>query len=827
MAGAWWRISMRAVVLSAGVSLLLPSAILLAVLTTRVSAASTTITLQIATAADDARSPDTGGYTSSETTMLVGAGNGRNANVVGYRFSNVQIPRGAIIDTVTFTLVKNGAAWQRFVVTLAFEASNDAAPFTASAQPHARPRTSATASIDSNVRWTHDTAYALGSATALAASLQQVIDRPGWQPGNSIALIAYGPPTPAYARLAFFAFGAGASRAPRLSVTYHVAGDASATTTSTTTAPPPATATFTPIATATSTATATPTPVPPTATATATSNGSTDARNIRVGPGFSDVSPHQLVRTSNGDVYIIVPTCDSYPSCPSNRLVVYRGNQTGTPTIFAAVAVPNPPSGGIGSSAIAIDGQDNIHVVWNDRVGRVNYAVFDTRADAWGPTTILDQTNWTTFGQGDQGVGLALDATAVPHVVWNVRDGSGRLRIRYAHRGGGVWSSPLDVDDVPLAPNHNAWHPTIAFAPDGTLWLSWLDGTFNYTPDGVIRVRSRSAGGQWVASTTIPDTAMTGIDNGPSLLITPDGVVHLTFLNTQNVVRYWRHNGAGWNGDQQPAQQVTHNPSLGPDGAGGIYIYGHGAPVGSIGGHGDNLYRFHLPAGGAWSAWTLYVSGAYDSSVGVRWAQFFHTAPTQLDVIYWADPYPNILYFGTEQVGGPTPLPTPTPTSTPTATPTTSSSPALLVGIQQIQPQQDHNQAGMAEAFQYTAVGGGDVNWLSIYLDPSSSATRVVIGLYSDAGNRPGTLLTHGTISSPMAGAWNTVAVPEATVAAGDRYWIAVLGPVGAGTVQFRDAPSGGPAETSAETTLTALPVTWTTGTRYNHAPMSAYASGQ
>jgi hypothetical protein len=41
-------------------------------------------------------------------------------------------------------------------------------------------------------------------------------------------------------------------------------------------------------------------------------------------------------------------------------------------------------------------------------------------------------------------------------------------------------------------------------------------------------------------------------------------------------------------GDRQPAHQVTHNPALGPDGAGGVYLYGHGTPQPGLGGHGDN-----------------------------------------------------------------------------------------------------------------------------------------------------------------------------------------------------------------------------------------------
>ena len=207
----------------------------------------------------------------------------------------------------------------------------------------------------------------------------------------------------------------------------------------------------------------------------------------------------------------------------------------------------------------------------------------------------------------------------------------------------------MRADDAPLGPNRGAWHPALAFAPDGALLLAWLEGSFNYAPDGVVRVRERAAAGAWAPSVALPEAAMTGIDNGPSLLVTADGVRHLAFADTQNVARHWYDAGGGWRGDRQPARQVTHNPALGPDGTGGLYLYGHGTPQPGIDGHGDNLYRFHLPAGAAaWGPWTLYAAGPYDCSASPRWAQFFHAFPERVDVLFWADPYPNQLLLGTE-----------------------------------------------------------------------------------------------------------------------------------------------------------------------------------
>lgn len=148
----------------------------------------------------------------------------------------------------------------------------------------------------------------------------------------------------------------------------------------------------------------------------------------------------------------------------------------------------------------------------------------------------------------------------------------------------------------------------------------------------------------------------------------------------------------------------------------------------------------------------------------------------------------------------------------------------ILIGNQTIQNIQDSNPAGMAEAFQYTATASGSVNKIYIYIDPSSAATQVNVGLYANSSNNPGSLLTQGSITNPAKGAWNAVPVTSVSVVSGARYWIAVLGPTGKGIVWFRDVSSGGLAQTSSQTNLAALPATWTKGNVYSMSPMSAYA---
>jgi len=155
-----------------------------------------------------------------------------------------------------------------------------------------------------------------------------------------------------------------------------------------------------------------------------------------------------------------------------------------------------------------------------------------------------------------------------------------------------------------------------------------------------------------------------------------------------------------------------------------------------------------------------------------------------------------------------------------------TATPSVVLGETRIESLLDSNQSGQAEAFPLKAKATGAVTSLTIYLDSSSTVQQLVLGLYADASGQPGALLTQAGTAQPQAAAWNTIAVPVANVVQGRRYWITVLG-FGAGSIEFRDTDRGGCSSvTSAQTTLAALPASWTTGASWSTCRVSAYGSG-
>jgi hypothetical protein len=154
-----------------------------------------------------------------------------------------------------------------------------------------------------------------------------------------------------------------------------------------------------------------------------------------------------------------------------------------------------------------------------------------------------------------------------------------------------------------------------------------------------------------------------------------------------------------------------------------------------------------------------------------------------------------------------------------------SASAATLVGTTGIRPVVDQNGPGRAEAFRTRAVGTGTVESITVYVNGTSTATKLSAALYADgtSGLHPGALLTQGAKTAPDAGTYNDVPVPATSVTNGAWYWIAVLAP--AGTLSFRDQNNAGRSETHSAGGLTALPTTWQTGSKYSDGNLSAYAS--
>jgi hypothetical protein len=148
-----------------------------------------------------------------------------------------------------------------------------------------------------------------------------------------------------------------------------------------------------------------------------------------------------------------------------------------------------------------------------------------------------------------------------------------------------------------------------------------------------------------------------------------------------------------------------------------------------------------------------------------------------------------------------------------------------LFGDQQVESTADNNQGGLAEAFPVSGQVTGTARVINIYLDSHSTATTVMAAIYANRYGQPGILLASAKLSSPRAGAWNSLPITATAVSGSTSYWIAILGR--GGTIYFRDRTSGPcTSENSRNTGLTSLPTTWTGGSQWSTCPVSAFVAG-
>ena len=147
----------------------------------------------------------------------------------------------------------------------------------------------------------------------------------------------------------------------------------------------------------------------------------------------------------------------------------------------------------------------------------------------------------------------------------------------------------------------------------------------------------------------------------------------------------------------------------------------------------------------------------------------------------------------------------------------------VVLGTQNVETSLDTDNSQQAEAFPVTAASTAQINSLSLFLDGSNRSTQVWVGLYSNYYGHPHTLLRQAMISQPLSGKWNLVPIPSVGVKLGTRYWVALLGLNG--QIAFRDVTGGCYSETSQQTTLSSLPVTWQTGSRWSTCVVSMFGS--
>ncbi len=186
-----------------------------------------TLTRSIATSADDAEEPALGvvSLTSTDLELVNDDVTSAGDQLVGLRFSGLNIPQGAIISSATIQFKADEVQTAATALDIAAQAADTAPAFTTTAG-----NLSSRAITSTSVLWQPLAWNTIGEATAtqrtpnLAAIVQEIVARPGWVSGNAIAFLIEGT-----GRRTAEAFDKAASVPASLTITYSVESTASFT----------------------------------------------------------------------------------------------------------------------------------------------------------------------------------------------------------------------------------------------------------------------------------------------------------------------------------------------------------------------------------------------------------------------------------------------------------------------------------------------------------------------------------------------------------------------------------------------------------------------
>jgi hypothetical protein len=151
---------------------------------------------------------------------------------------------------------------------------------------------------------------------------------------------------------------------------------------------------------------------------------------------------------------------------------------------------------------------------------------------------------------------------------------------------------------------------------------------------------------------------------------------------------------------------------------------------------------------------------------------------------------------------------------------TAPSGPATLIGDDTIQTDRLTLPGGQAAAYQYVATQSGVASQARLFVEAGSTAPVARIAMYADQAGVPGSILAQGSAPALVPG-WVTVALPPLGLLEGTRYWVSVLNPLGPGSLNLRQAATGGSSALSAQSALAAFPQPFAVGVPGARSPLS------
>jgi hypothetical protein len=198
---------------------------------------------------------------------------------------------------------------------------------------------------------------------------------------------------------------------------------------------------------------------------------------------------------------------------------------------------------------------------------------------------------------------------------------------------------------------------------DNSLTVAWVSEAT--TPKKIL-ARTRSSNGVWgnvetVSAAPVWTSTYFGIniDQGPSLIISSEGIRHLAYIedydNTGDYgrIHYVVNTGSAWVDDALSA--YTHDPALALNSTGDMYIIGHGHPKShnTMCTSTDDMCTIKKNNNGSWGVPQLFVqhlpSNSFDTSPSIKWSAIGFNRPQTIEFLITSIPtgdynHPTVYY---------------------------------------------------------------------------------------------------------------------------------------------------------------------------------------
>jgi hypothetical protein len=174
------------------------------------------VSVQINAANDDVNE-DGATLDMSNSSLWLGNASAPTASLLGLRFNSIGIPQNATITAARLEFYSTNTQWISINLQIAGDAEDNSTAFSATNRPSQQPLTAARVNHTSNSQWLANTWYPFDDMRAI---IQEIVNRPGWQSGNSMGLILRGTAAGAWARKFAAGYERGAVTAVRLVITY-------------------------------------------------------------------------------------------------------------------------------------------------------------------------------------------------------------------------------------------------------------------------------------------------------------------------------------------------------------------------------------------------------------------------------------------------------------------------------------------------------------------------------------------------------------------------------------------------------------------------------